>query len=45
MLENGATPEELVTAMTQEYDVSADVAARDVDKFLAQLREKALVTE
>ena len=45
LLENGATTDELVASMTQEYDVSAEVAARDVDKFLAQLREKALIAE
>lgn len=45
MMENGAEQSDLVAGMIQEYDVSADVAAKDVDKFLAQLREKALIVE
>ena len=45
LLENGAEKDELVQRMTQEYDVPADTAAADVEKFLAQLREKALIVE
>lgn len=45
MLETGAERDELVARMTEEYDVSAETAERDVEKFLAQLREKALMIE
>lgn len=39
-LEKGAEKEELVTALTGEYDVSPEIAARDIDEFIGTL-EKA----
>ncbi len=45
ILEKGAEKRELVDSLTKEYDVDEQTAAADVEKFLAQLREKALITE
>ncbi len=39
-LEKGAEKEELVSALTAEYDVSAEIAAKDIDEFVETL-EKA----
>lgn len=39
-LEKGAEKEELVSALTAEYDVSAEIAAKDIDEFVKTL-EKA----
>ena len=39
-LEKGAEKEELVAALTAEYDVSAEIAAKDIDEFIEKL-EKA----
>lgn len=39
-LEQGATREELVMAITSQYDVSREQAAQDVDEFIETL-EKA----
>ncbi len=36
-LEKGATKEELVAAITAEYEVSAEEAAKDIDEFLFTL--------
>ena len=38
-LEQGATREELVQALTSQYDVSQEEAARDVDKFIETLNK------
>ena len=38
-LEQGATREELVQALTSQYDVSRDEAARDVDEFIETLNK------
>lgn len=43
ILEQGAEKQELVDAMLREYDTDAATAERDVDAFLAQLKEKALI--
>ncbi len=43
LLEKGAEKPELVDSLTKEYDVDAQTAEKDVDSFLAQLREKALI--
>ena len=45
LLEKGAEKQELVDKLTAEYDVDAATASADVDNFLAQLREKALIDE
>lgn len=44
-LRESATAEDLVQALLAEYDVPADVAAADVDTYLAALREKNLLDE
>ena len=44
-LETGAEKQELVDAILKEYDTDAETAEKDVDAFLAQLREKALIEE
>lgn len=38
-LEQGATREELVQALTSQYEVSREEAARDVDKFIETLNK------
>lgn len=38
-LEKGAEKEELVSAMTGEYEVSEEVAARDIDEFIEVLKK------
>ena len=38
-LEQGATREELVQALTSRYDVSQEQAARDVDEFIETLNK------
>ena len=37
--------EDLVAAMLEEYDVPADVAAADINVYVAALREKKLLDE
>ena len=44
-LEKGAEKQELVDAILKEYDTDAVTAQKDVDTFLARLREKALIEE
>lgn len=38
-LEKGAEKEELVAAITSEYEVSAEEAAEDIESFLAALKK------
>lgn len=38
-LEKGAEKEELVSAMTGEYDVSTEIAAKDIDEFIEVLKK------
>ena len=45
ILKDGADVQELVTRLMQEYEVDEKTAAKDVDVFLGQLREKDLITE
>ena len=45
MLENGCDREALAERLMQEYGIGPDRAARDVDIFLARLRERALIEE
>lgn len=45
LLESGAEKEELAERLTKEYDVDAGTAAKDVDAFLAKLRETGLIEE
>lgn len=44
-LETGATRDQLVAAIVEEYDVEPDVAQRDVDAALASLLEHELLAE
>lgn len=41
--ENGATLPAVVSAITREYEVSADVAARDTERFAADLIERGML--
>lgn len=45
ILEHGAERSELVEALLREYEVDRQTAEQDVDAFLTQLREKALMDE
>jgi hypothetical protein len=36
---------DLVAAVLAEYDVTADIATADVERFVANLREKSLLDE
>lgn len=44
-LKEGCSRDELVTALTSEYDVTQDEAARDTDAFLDRLRELGIIEE
>jgi len=43
-LREGATRDELVSRLRERHDLDAATAERDVDAFLAQLRERGLLT-
>ena len=43
LLEKGAEKEDLVQALTQEYDVSAEDAGAHIDVFVAKLNENGLL--
>ena len=43
MLTEGAEKGEMVSGLMKEYAVDAETAEKDVDVFIAQLREKALI--
>jgi len=43
--ESDMTRDELLSAMTKEYDVSAEIALRDIDAFVAKLRENGILDE
>ena len=45
LLEEGAEKKELVDRLVAEFEIDAETAAADVDVFLDQLREKALIAE
>ena len=44
-LESFKTPAELASAFASHFKVSADIAARDVDAYLGQLRKRGLLRE
>lgn len=44
-IKNGCTKEDLVAALTAEYDVSVQEAARDTDAFLEQMRQLHILLE
>ncbi len=43
MLEKGATEDELLQEMLNEYDVSAEIAKNDIDEFLSELIAKGIL--
>lgn len=45
LLENGATKEELVDAVLNEYEIDRDTASNDIDKYIAKLREKNIIED
>ena len=45
LLERGATATELVKALCAEYDVDEAAARTDIDAFLADLKERDLITK
>ncbi|MBE6823713.1 MAG: PqqD family protein [Ruminococcaceae bacterium] len=42
-LNDDKTKEDLVTALTAEYDVDTDTASKDIDKFIQKLKEADLI--
>lgn len=44
-LQTDCTREDLIAALTAEYDVSGDVAGQDVDAFLDQMRQLNMLVE
>jgi hypothetical protein len=44
-LEQGSSRDELVAALTTEFEVEAETAAADVDEFLADCRAKDLLED
>ena len=42
-LAEGATRDELVTVLTESYDIAAGTAEADVDAFVADLKERGLL--
>ena len=44
-LEQGAQPQDMVTAVTETFDVSPEEAAREIEAFLSRLRELNLLEE
>lgn len=44
-LKDGCTREDLVVALTNEYDVSAEEAGQDTDEFLDQMRSLKMLLE
>ena len=44
-LKDGCTMEELISALTAEYEVTADEAARDTAAFLEQMRQLNILLE
>lgn len=44
-LKNGSTKEELVAALTAEYEVSEQEAALDTEAFLGQMRQLRILLE
>lgn len=44
-LKNGCTKEDLIAALTAEYAVSDDEAARDTEAFLDQMRQLNMLVE
>ena len=45
LLEKGAEKGELVSAVTAEYEVDEQTASRDIDIYIAKLRDKGLIED
>lgn len=45
ILVNGASREELIDRLVNTYGIDGELAANDVDTFLAELRSRDLLTE
>lgn len=45
ILTNGASRDDLINALTSEYDVDNQTASADVDGFLSTLRENGILDE
>ncbi len=45
LLEKGAEKQELVDSLIKEYEIDKQTAEEDMETFLTQLREKALIEE
>jgi hypothetical protein len=43
LLRDGATPDDLTTALVARFEVDADTASRDVDALLGDLRTRSLL--
>ena len=43
ILENGATKEDMLKDILDEYDVPADVASADIDTFILKLNEAGII--
>lgn len=44
-LSDGATKEELLSAMLSEYDIDSDTASKDIDEFIDKLKNADLLCE
>ena len=45
LLERGKTEDEILTAILEEFEVSEDIAQKDMEKFLAELMNQGLLEE
>lgn len=45
ILENGADRDEIVAKVTESYAVDGETAGRDIDIYIAKLREKNLIED
>ncbi len=45
LLENGATENELVSAMVEKYEITRDIAERDVRSFIDKARNAGVIEE
>lgn len=42
-LQNDITREELISALLEVYDITEDIAAKDIDAYIAKLEEAGLI--
>ena len=45
ILENGATKEELLNAVLNEYDVDEETASKDIDRYIIKLRAEKIIED